>query len=322
MAILLYTAINGHLADLQAKGRTASTLANHRQALLHGIDTWGNIDCRDIREEHIASYFADRTWSAGTQMIYLGALRAFGAYLRRGGIWPREFDPLDGWAVKAATRVERLWLTVPQMLEMRETEPCPRNRALFALGMYTLGRAGEIVTLTVGDLDLDRGMLVYYRHKTRQWDRLPVCEELAEEMSRWLAHYADVMGGLEPHWLLVPALAPLPMTGVTGDRRLVPTGAPRRMKTGARVSKPSSLATTALHRIGFREPGNGMHVLRRSSARNLFEQLRDCGYDHALRRVGSMLGHRHTTMTEHYIGVDAERRARDEMLSGKRMFAA
>lgn len=322
MGIMLYPAISEHLDDLKAKGRSSSTLANHRQALMHGLNAWGNIDCRDIREEQITAYFAGHDWSAGTQMIYLGALRAFAAFLRRRGIWPRDFDPLEGWSVRSEARRERMWLTVPQMLDMLAEEPCERNRALFSLGIYTLGRAGEITSLKIGDLDLDRHTLVFYRHKTKQWDRLPVCQELHDDMTRWLAHYESVMGELDSDWLLVPALGPRRMTGAAGGRTFVPTGEPRMMKVQSRISKPSSLATTALKRIGFREPGNGMHVLRRSSAREMFEQLRADGYDHALRRVASMLGHLHTSETEHYIGVDGERRARNEMLAGKRMFAA
>lgn len=322
MAILLYSAINEHLGDLQAKGRQPSTLANHRQALHHALNAWGNVDCRDIREEHIGAYFTAHDWSAGTQMIYLGALRAFGAFLRRRSVWPRDFDPMDGWSIRGESRVERMWLTVPQMLQMLDAEPCERNRALFALGIYTLGRAGEITSLKVGDLSLEHHSLVFYRHKTRQWDRLPVCAELHDEMTRWLGHYEAVMGPLDPKWLLVPALGPRRMTGAAGGRSFVATGEPRLMKPSSRISKPSSLATTALKRIGFRQSGNGMHVLRRSSARAMFEQLRADGYDHALRRTASLLGHQHTSETEHYIGVDGERRARDEMLAGKRMFRA
>lgn len=318
--MLLYQGITEHLADLEAKGRKPATLNNHRQALMHALNAWGNMDCRDIREEQIAAYFTGKNWSAGTQMIYLGALRAFGNYLRRKGAWARTFDPFDGWVIKGETRVERLWLTVPQMLELVESEPCERNRALFSLGIYTLGRAGEITSLKVGDLDLQRNTLVFYRHKTRQWDRLPVCEELHEDLTRWLGYYESIMGTPDPEWLLVPAMGPQPMTGAPGGRTFVPTGAPRPMKPTARISKPSSLATEGLRRIGFRQSGNGMHVLRRSSAREMFEQLRADGYDHALRRVASMLGHLHTSETEHYIGVDGERRARDEMLAGKRMF--
>lgn len=320
MAILLYQAATDHLADLEAKGRSQATLRNHRQALMHAVDCWGNVDCRDIREEQITRYFQNRDWSNGTQAIYLGAIRAFGNYLRRIGQWPRDFDPTEDWHIRSESRRERLWLTVPQMVEMREAEPCPRNRALFALGSYTLGRAGEITSLKVGDLHLDRHMLQFRRHKTKQWDRLPVCEELADEMDRWLSHYSKVMGPLDPDWLLVPAMHPVRRTAVAGRRGFVLTGEPRLMKVASPVSKPSTLASLAMQRIGFYESGNGMHVLRRSSAREMFQQLRTDGYDHALRRVASMLGHKHTSETEHYIGVDAERRARDEMLAGKRMF--
>lgn len=321
MAILLYKASTEYLADLEAKGRSKSTVTNHRQALMHALDCWGNVDCRDIREEQVTRYFQNRPWAAGTQAIYLGALRSFGGFLRRRGVWPRDFDPTEDWHIRAEPRRERVWLTVPQMLEMRELEPCPRNRALFALGTYTLGRSGELLSLKVGDLDLDRHMLVFYRHKTRQWDRLPVCEELGEEMDSWLAHYSRVMRGpLDPSWLIVPAMYPVNRLPNPDGRGFYLTGEPRRMKPTQQMTKASTIASTALKRIGFREAGNGMHVLRRSSARCIFEQLRAEGYDHALRRVASMLGHKHTSESEHYIGVDAERRARDEMLAGKRMF--
>ena len=321
MAILLHRAANLYLADLEAKGKSPATIRNHRQALDHGIDCWGNVDCRDIREEQITRYFQNRSWSAGTQAIYLGALRSFGGFLRRRGVWPRDFDPTEDWHIRAEARRERLWLTVPQMLEMRDAEPNPRNKALFSLGMYTLGRSSEIISLKIGDLDLDRHTLVFYRHKTRQWDRLPVCQELGEHMESWLSHYLQVMARpLDPSWLIVPALYPVNRLPNPDGKGFYLTGTPRRIKPTQQMSKASTITSDALKRIGFREPGNGMHVLRRSSAREMFQQLRSDGYDHALRRVASMLGHKHTSETEHYIGVDAERRARDEMLAGKRMF--
>lgn len=46
------------------------------------------------------------------------------------------------------------------------------------------------------------------------------------------------------------------------------------------------------------------------------------GHDGALRRVSSMLGHSSTSITEHYLGVDAERRQRNSLLAGKPVFGA
>ena len=66
--------------------------------------------------------------------------------------------------------------------------------------------------------------------------------------------------------------------------------------------------------------GDGCHILRRSGARNLFEELRNTGHDGAARRVQSMLGHSSVVMTELYLGIDNEKRQRNQMLAGKPMF--
>jgi hypothetical protein len=44
------------------------------------------------------------------------------------------------------------------------------------------------------------------------------------------------------------------------------------------------------------------------------------GYDGALRRVSSLLGHKNTITTERYLGLSLERSSRNQQFSGNRMF--
>jgi len=76
----------------------------------------------------------------------------------------------------------------------------------------------------------------------------------------------------------------------------------------------------AMRRIGHEPHGSGMHTLRRSGARALFDRLRHEGYDGALMRVSSMLGHADTKTTEIYLGLSIERQQRNELIAGKAMF--
>lgn len=90
------------------------------------------------------------------------------------------------------------------------------------------------------------------------------------------------------------------------------------------VDKPQSHtyrpAQRALEALGYPVLREGEHTLRRSGARAYADQLRSQGYDGALLRVASMLGHKDTKQTEHYIGWHLERQQRNEALAGKSMF--
>ena len=66
----------------------------------------------------------------------------------------------------------------------------------------------------------------------------------------------------------------------------------------------------------------GVHTLRRSGARALFDELVDRGgYDGVLRLVAAMLHHKSTQMTERYLGLDVDTKKRNDLLRGERMFA-
>ncbi|MGW0939128.1 hypothetical protein [Streptomyces sp. NPDC002666] len=54
-------------------------------------------------------------------------------------------------------------------------------------------------------------------------------------------------------------------------------------------------------------------------ARIYFDRLREqVSYDHALRQTSALLGHLSSNTTERYLGLQAERAARNESLRGRR----
>jgi site-specific recombinase XerD len=83
---------------------------------------------------------------------------------------------------------------------------------------------------------------------------------------------------------------------------------------------PHVVVQRIMARAGYPVLKEGEHTLRRSGARAYFDQLVENGYDGALKRVQSMLGHRNASSTERYIGLNPERLARNRDLRGKPMF--
>lgn len=64
----------------------------------------------------------------------------------------------------------------------------------------------------------------------------------------------------------------------------------------------------------------GVHTLRRSGARALYDRLVSEGYDGAMRTVQSMLHHSSIQTTEHYLGIHLDKKRRDDVVRGKHLF--
>jgi len=68
--------------------------------------------------------------------------------------------------------------------------------------------------------------------------------------------------------------------------------------------------------------GEGMHTIRRSGARAMFDHLAlDLGNDKALLQVSVMLNHQGTQQTLSYIGLDIEREQLNDWLRGNSMYS-
>ena len=96
-----------------------------------------------------------------------------------------------------------------------------------------------------------------------------------------------------------------------------------RIGNAVGLDTPKSLLRLlgALRAHGYDIAGEGGHTLRRSAARALYDELvEERGYDGALRRVQTMLDHKHSMTTELYLGLDVDKVARNKALRGKPMF--
>lgn len=320
--IRLNDAIDEYIAHMIARGAKQSTIKNHQQVLRPALEAWGNIYVASITGKHIDALFASRQWGPGTRNLYLGNLKGgFFPWARRHNYMRRDFDPTDGWRNLKVGRRERRWLPMEDFPALLEACDTPRDRAIVALGLFTMCRGSELNFIKVSDLDLDHDLIDIYRQKTDEYDTMPVSQELHAEMVRWLAHYRKRMGGkLEPHWFLVPAQTGLPMKYVPELGKLQPTGEPPKYRPLKKMGKPYECVKRPLVKLGLDPEYQGVHLLRRSAGRAYFNRLRSEGYDGALKRVSAMLGHKSVLMTEHYLGIGIERQQRNELLSGKAMF--
>jgi len=321
---LLSDAIGEYQLHMEARGLEPRTIKNNLQPVRRGLTEWGNIQCGSITGQHIDRLFRKAQWGASTRNLYLGSLRGFFTWCRREGHIAKDFDPTSGWSAMRTPRRDRMRLDVGEFPGLLDACRHPRDRFVCALGLYTFLRGGEIASLRVADLDLSRFELTIWRHKTKEADILPVCQELAEEAERWLAWYRLDTNRipLDPNWFLVPAKRPnrTRQNPLTHRIEVVPDElAPLRPER--QMCHPYRAVQRALAILGYETAGEGEHTLRRSGARALFDTLREQGYDGALMRVSSFLGHKDTRITERYIGLSLERTKRNEQFGGKPMFA-
>lgn len=319
MKATLDAAINDYRDFRRSEGLSPSTIANTDVVLRRLLKVIGsNLFVENITERHVTQYFTtcSRTQSPRTLALGHTVLSVFFGWCARTKRMPKTNDPMGGRRAPKWKRQERRRLSVgkfPALLDAAET---PRDRMLMALGLYTLSRATELTGIKYGDVDLDGGFILINISKSRTFDRKPIGPELDAELRRWIITYQEECGPLDPDWYLVPARTRLTPTkggpGFTpGSARYVPT---------LRYARPHRNVVLALEKVGFpcRDPktgkttSEGMHTLRRSGARALFDALRDGGYDGALELVQDWLNHANSTMTELYLGLTLRRVRRDE----------
>lgn len=225
-------------------------------------------------------------------------------------------NPMDAIdPARADARRSRLLLNASELLTLQERAGNPVERIALSLGMNTGLRANDLRHLTVFDASLAGGTLQTEIRKTNKLDTKPITMELGVELRRWFITYAEVMGlngpeELPNEWLLMPSYRlPAP-----NERAQHIHPRPEQM-----LSHPWRMVQRPLARMGYPTKGEGFHTLRRSSARALFESLRESGEgrDHALMIVKDFLNHASVTQTELYLGLNQERVIRDSLLKDK-----
>lgn len=266
---------------------------------------------------HIEDYFAGRAEQKATSWnksrSRLGTF--FDWCQRRGYI---EGDLLSDIRPRKVIKQRRLQLDVVQLTQLLDSCVDPRERAFIAVAMNTGLRASTITSIKVKDVDLAHGILRVFVTKSQYEDELPITSDLDAELRRWL---------LEAQRELKRPLAP--------EEYLLGTRGPRRgrlingqyqqgygnLQPDKRIVHAAAIVKRALARIGIETVlGEGVHTVRRSVARIMFDQASAQGHDAALRITASLLGHASVQTTELYLGLDQDRAKRDELLRGKSLF--
>lgn len=319
--VRLSEAVAEYLDHLKARGLEPLTIKNHHQPLRRAIRLWGDIYVSSIKPGHIDQLMSTTTWSARTRNGYLSNMRSgFFPWCRRNNFIPKDYDPTEGWRPSKVPSKDKTWMPVEEFPALLDAAPSPRDRVLLAVGLFTMCRGSEVTSIKVRDVDFDRDTLFIYRQKTKEEDVLPMPIELRDELLRWMRIYEDKCGPLQPDWYLVPGQGKHPMAHDHTIGKLVSTGEPAPLKPTLRIGRPYMAVKRTLRIMGLDDHRAGVHLLRRSSARAYYDLLVANGHDHALMRVGAILGHKDTKTTQIYLGLSIERQQRNAMLAGKTMF--
>lgn len=318
-----------HSEAQHARG-TLRAYRNTNQALVTHV---GDMYTDELRPGHLDGWFAHMRGphidsrgrvrgplSAGGFNAYLGQVRPFLTWMYFNDLIDRDF----GKTLHRMRRPHcvRLQLDSAQVRALLMDAANPRDRALIALAFFTAMRKSELRTIPVGDLDMDRGTVFFHVWKSDVEDVLPLTPELRDELRRWLASYERNVRrhqgrGLLPADYLIPAYLPRRyapgFTVVDGERRRnVTFGGFNPLRPAA---KSSEVVRDGLERLGLPSRNQGLHTLRRSAARQMFDALIDARkYDGALGVVQALLHHRSRETTETYIGLTTEVVTRDEFL--------
>jgi integrase len=319
----LSQAVDEFLAARKARQFSPATLKQDEALLRAFTKHVGNIQVRHLTQghverwlyghlmvEHVSNHQVLPPLSAAAHNAYRSKLIQFHRYARRHGIRP---DLLDNCHPLRVGRRVRQRPTVDVLLAMLESTETPRDRVLIALGLNTALRASEIVRLRIKDVDLAGGWLRTDIRKSRMEDLLPITLDLDQELRRWLRHYTEQVGTLDPEFYLVPGISKALFEWNDGVRT---NGAPV-LRPDRPLSAPERIVQRSLAAVGLEVYGEGVHSLRRALARVMYDSLVEQGHEHAIRTVSAWLHHSDSRVTERYIGLTTEATRRDLMLRGQ-----
>jgi integrase/recombinase XerD len=276
---------------LTERGRSRNTLdayrrdltAYHAWLLAHGL-TIGTVD-----GERLERYIGERRTAAAASTVarQLAAIRMFHRFLADEGL--RADDPtgdLDGVRVPAGLPKPLAEHEVTSLLDAVSgvDAVARRDRAMLEFLYATGARIGEVVGLSIGDVDLEHRTARLYGKGAKE-RLVPFGRVAATAMTDWL--------------------------GTHGRPQLVPTRWARKgdaeavflNQRGARLSRQSAWAVVKQYgrRAGIAEARLSPHVLRHSCATHLLDHGAD------LRVVQELLGHASVSTTQVYTKVSQER---------------
>ena len=334
LPVTLSDAIDEFLAYRKTAGFRPNTILINARSLSLFLRQVGNMQVRHVDARHgeiFQAWLMGRGYKPNTVNSHLTTLAVFTKWLRSRRYLAGGSDPT------ANTRLLKVMMEPRHRVESKDFDAflnicsTPLERIVVALGLYLFVRASEISAIRVKDVNLDKSEILVHVMKSQLTDTMPICQELDAELRRWLTWYAlDVRRPLDGEFFLVPRRRRRPLgndgSGPGGGflierehDNLVPDQ--RLQRVHRYVQKPLRAFGVTLRDTDDKSKMEGVHTLRRSGARALFDEMVAQGsYDGVLRNVSAMLHHKSTVMTERYLGFDVDVKKRNDLLKGKRMF--
>lgn len=304
---------------------TVSTARSSEQTLRQFLSVVGNVQSKGLSPRH-AERFQSRLLQEGkkpnTVNQRMSQLAAFSKWAVANRYAPAHF--VATVRTIPVPRASRLRIPATDFARVLDCADRPDQRATVALGLFMFLRSGEIRSLKVGDVDLEQGLISVTIHKTNDWDEMPIFHELDQELRRWfIAYQQDIGRPLRSGDYLIPA------------HKQYSTWRGRPASGNFRPEKwtfrPFEHVQAVLDKAGYavrtddgHKNGEGVHTLRRSGARALYDALVDgrlggsLARDDALRQVMTALHHKSIATTQLYIGIEADRVKRDRTMKGMR----
>lgn len=303
---------------LVARSIAPSTALGRRLSVFALAQVVGDLDTARVEAVHVDRLFTEKSnWSAGTRNNKLTHLRLFFEWCRFRGFMRKDSDPLFGWSNQKYSTPDRLRIPVSEWDRLFTACTTPIQTIVIATGLFLFLRSSEQQAIQLKHVHLDRGEIEIYRKKVRDHDTMPISSELESYLRPHLTWLA-AQGISHPDHYLIPTRT-YPRNSPDGTGFVAGTG---KLNPDKPFLHPHRYVQRVLAKAGYPTYQEGEHTLRRSGARAYFDSLVDQGYDGALRRVQSMLGHKNAAMTEHYLGLALDRHRRNADLRGKPMFPA
>lgn len=291
-----------------------STVRAYRSALETLLEDVGNIEVARLEARHLDESFARHNWAASSRNSRLAQYKGFFSWCRARGYMRRDSDPAFGWKNTRVPKGNRLRIPAAEWPRLFSVVKHPTETIILATGLYLFLRASEQKLIQLKHIHLGQSEIDIYRTKTKTYDTMPITSELDAYLREHIIFMARQGWASADNYLITSRMK---MERNDKNQFVGGTGV---FDASRPASAPHTIVQRVLGRAGYPTFKEGEHTLRRSGARAYFDTLVEQGYDGALRRVQSMLGHEHARTTELYLGLDLDRQTRNADLKGKPMF--
>ena len=302
--------INEYMNNRAMDRYAFNTMKHNQTALNQMVEVIGDMEIDRVTVRHMDALMNDwhsRGLTAETLRNKVSSIKKFFEWAR-----DREYcrkNPMFGRRVLADPPKERHVIPVEtfgplldSIIDKGATFVKYRDRALTAAHLYTMCRPGELLQVTVKDLNFQHREMHVRVTKSKKLDAMPMTDEMVDEMSAWISTYRLAMGKeLDPDWYLFP-----PYQSSPGARKHYAPDPTRKL------SNSHTIIQRCLRTIGWEGYRLGGHILRHSAATAKAEENMEEGYDGAIREVQSWLHHSSLQTTERYLSKDNDRHRRDK----------